>query len=413
MSLQAFGGMSTEEEWTFQLPYIPELNEYYGQISRLNLDQVRAEAGGIGIVQSIGDVHITLFALPVRDLFTKLFKIYGFAAKPSQAGLIAARLIKQMGDLQKCRVFKIGGVRNLIEAYAPFESFTRSTATQTIGNVDPTNGRPRFTAYEHLHLGPRQSGKLTPNAAFTWLLEHKVFRAGLKLRCPNCDLDFWLPINDLDTEVACEFCGVPFNLTPQLRDRDWAYRRSGLFGRDNHQEGGIPVAITLQQLDTTLRRPFSAHFYTTAQILSKGTTSIEVDFLWLAQNNAGRIQLVIGEWKSNATIPDSELQKDIDNLTTIAQELSRSRVEVYILFSKTSDFTRSEIQLLKTSLRKHAYQLILMSRRELEPYHIYEWTKKAFGKELYVSTLDQLVQATEFIYFNADDRGKVVHTNDE
>jgi hypothetical protein len=226
-SMQLFGGMSTEE-WTFHVPYIPELNGYYSQQSRIGVDQVRVEPTGIGVFQSISDTTITLSALPVRDLIARIFKFYGLGAKASQPGLIAARLIKQMGDLQKCRVFKIRGVRNLIEAYTPFQSFTRSAAIMTIGDLDPVSHQPRFSTYEHLYLQPRPSPKLTPEAVFIWLLEHRVFRAGLKLKCPNCNLDFWRSLDDLATVVDCEYCGVPFNLTPQLRDRDWAYRRSGL-----------------------------------------------------------------------------------------------------------------------------------------------------------------------------------------
>jgi hypothetical protein len=45
----------------------------------------------------------------------------------------------------------------------------------------------------------------------------------------------------------------------QLRDRNWAYRRSGLFVREDNQGGGIPVAVTLQQLDTMLRARLLAY----------------------------------------------------------------------------------------------------------------------------------------------------------
>lgn len=402
-SLQLFGGMSTGE-WTFHMPYIPELNEYYGRQSNIGFDRVRVEPRGIGVFQTISDSDLTLEGLSVRDLISRIFKLFGFQAKPSQAGLIASRLIKQMGDLQKCRVFKIRGVRRLIEAYAPFQSFTRSTAITTIGDIDPVTHQLNFSTYENLYLQPRQSPKLTPEAAFIWLLEHGVFRAGLKLKCPNCDLDFWRSLDDLATEVTCEYCGARFNLTPQLKDRDWAYRRSGLFGRNDHQEGGIPVAVTLQQLDTTLKQlpPWSWSLYTTAHIFSRNNALVETDFVWLTQNHTGRIQLVIGECKANAMVTDQDLQKDIDNLTAIAQAFSGTRIDVYILFSKTSDFTPSELNLFRTSMRNRSHGLILFSRRELEPYYIYEWFEKERGQRLYVSTLDQLVSATESIYLSKD-----------
>jgi DNA-directed RNA polymerase subunit RPC12/RpoP len=75
---------------------------------------------------------------------------------------------------------------------------------------------------------------------------------GLTFTCPNCELEFWTHLDDVATEIICEYCGKRFNVTPQLKDGAWAYRRSGLFGREDHQQGAIPVALTLQQLDSIL-----------------------------------------------------------------------------------------------------------------------------------------------------------------
>jgi hypothetical protein len=151
--------------------------------------------------------------------------------------------------------------------------------------------------------------------------------------------------------------------------------------------------VTLQQLDTTLKQslPWGWNLYVTANSLTGAMVSAETDFIWLTQNRTGRIQLVIGECKANATIADEDLQKDTEN-----------RVDVYILFSKTSDFTSSELNIFKASLKTRVYRLILMSRRELEPYHIYEWAEKELGRKLYVSTLDQMVSATETLYLKTD-----------
>jgi hypothetical protein len=40
------------------------------------------------------------------------------------------------------------------------------------------------------------------------------------------------------SSTTCPYCGFECNVLPQLRDRNWAYRRSGLFGRKDHQCGG-------------------------------------------------------------------------------------------------------------------------------------------------------------------------------
>ena len=75
---------------------------------------------------------------------------------------------------------------------------------------------------------------------------------GLELTCRHCELPFWLSLDEAKTTAECVYCGRTFGIVAQLKDRDWAFRRSGLFGRNDNQEGGIPVALTLQQLDTAL-----------------------------------------------------------------------------------------------------------------------------------------------------------------
>lgn len=236
-----------------------------------------------------------------------------------------------------------------------------------------------------------------------------MFRAGLKLSCPNCDLDFWLSIDNIGTEVACEYCGRQFNVTPQLRDRDWAYRRSGLFGRDDHQEGGIPVVLTLQQLDTILHLSMKS-IYTTGQNISfkDGTEKpCETDLVLMTRNRSGDMELVIGECKSNADISDADLRKDLDNLMKVAKAFSASRINVYVLFSKTADFTDSELTLFRDAYKSHHCPLILLSRRELELYEIYGWIeKKDAGKRIHVSAIEDLVSATVQIYLKSDATGE-------
>src|SRR5262249_4508004 len=144
---------------TFFPPYVPELNEYYGRELHFDYARVRAEPQSIwrsvSFLTDIGDADVTLRALPTAEIATKLFDRFGIVATPSRAGQITNRLIAQMDGLQGCRVFKIEGVRTLISKHAPDQSFTRSGAVMTIGNVDPATNRPRFEAFEDLFIATR------------------------------------------------------------------------------------------------------------------------------------------------------------------------------------------------------------------------------------------------------------------
>lgn len=300
-----------EEEFTFRAPNLPRLNDYYSREITLHPGRARAGVDAIGIVVESWREDLTLFALRTRSLAQQIFKAYGIEAEASRAGLIGARLIQQMDGLQGCRVFKVAGVRDLIEDYTPYQTFTRGAACRKIGRIDPRTNRPDFDAYKHIYLEASQRGPLQPKDAFTYLVRRGVFRVGLTLKCPNCELDFWIPLDAARTGVECELCGFAFQSTPQLKDRDWRYRRSGLFGREDYQEGSIPVALTLQQLHTTFFGVSPGWIgYATAMELEPNGAAIspcETDFAVLLQEPDGTVILVIGECKTRGEISEEHV----------------------------------------------------------------------------------------------------------
>src|SRR5208337_1889735 len=121
--------------------------------------------------------------------------------------------------------------------------------------------------YQWLYIEPRETGsELKNGAVLSYLLDKGVFRAGLNFECPSCRLEFWRSLDDARSRLECEYCGHGFNAAPQLRDKAWAFRRSGLLGNDDHQEGAIPVLLTLQQL--MLVHSMSHGVFTTAMKLN-------------------------------------------------------------------------------------------------------------------------------------------------
>ena len=106
-----------------------------------------------------------------------------------------------------------------------------------------------------------------------YLLKQRVFRVGLELTCPNCQLPDWIHLDDVKSRSSCGYCDHVYDVTPQLKDRDWRYRRSGIFGRDDHQAGGVPVALTLQQLDTSLHE--NLLMYSTGMAFRPASAAIE------------------------------------------------------------------------------------------------------------------------------------------
>lgn len=390
-------------------PFIPQLNEYYGRNAHFIYNEARAEPGRLGIIQNVTSDQLTLRALPFAQVLTRMFGAFGIAAKPSPAGLVGARLIDQMGGLQGCRVFKIAGVRSLIKKYSPSASFERTEAITLIGDNDPATHTPRFDRYKSLYIEPRDKKDLKPEDAFLYLLKKGVFRAGLKLACPTCQLDFWVTLDEAKSTSQCPYCGIEFNVLTQLRDRNWAYRRSGLFGREDHQRGGIPVAVTLQQLDTMLRERLLA--YAPGMEFTSGTATIdacEADLVILAASfpRSGKpLELAIAECKDAG---GEITEDDVVKLGKVAEALRGGPFHVYLLFAKCGQFTDTEIERCKNARRKlfehqgkvhYQNNIIMLSARELEPYFMYQETEKQFEIKQYAHTFEELAINTVNIFF--------------
>jgi hypothetical protein len=385
--------------YTFWTPYLPELNQWLGRETCLASRTIRAEVDGLAIISNITDESIELNAFKKQDLASRIFKSAGIRAEPSLPGRIAIRLIAQLGGLQGCRVLKIAGVRHLIRKYGPLQEFDRTEAIRIIGDCDPTTGKPRFADYEGLFIEQRDEAivKLKPEHAFLYLLKRKVFRVGLTLVCPACELNYWVTLDTLSTQMHCELCGSEFAVTTQLKDRAWSYRRSGLFGQGNHQEGGIPVALALQQLDANLSHLSGNSLFLTNLSLSAAGAQIktcETD-IFVARPHGDRIEIVIGECKDEGgkiTLDDSA------KLAAVADAFPHRHFDVYIVFAKTSTFTEEEIKACHAA-QGGMQRVIMLSNRELEPYFMYQKTEQEFEISHSGVSLDAMARVTHDVFF--------------
>lgn len=393
-------GLFGNERATLQTPYVPELNEYYGRQYYFDWDKARVEPDGMGIISDASCTDLSLNALDVVELIKRIFSVAGIDAELSQPGRIASRLIQQMGGLQGCGVFKIGGVRMLLETFGPDTPFDHSCALRAIGKGDSGNGILPISEYKDLVLEPRPyRTELTPHDVFSYLLKRGVYRTGLEFDCPSCRLEFWLTLDDVRTEVACEYCGHKFNVAPYLRDKNvWRYRRSGLFGRADNQEGAIPVILTIQQLHTTFRS--REILYAPAMSLKSKSLAIskcETDFVTLAQRPLdGKIDIAIGECKTRKQISDD----DVNNLQAIADAFPIERFNVYIIFSKLGSFSAEELARVRRLNNEYRRRVILFTARELEPYHLYERTAKEFDIDRHAVSFEDMANITDQVYLS-------------
>jgi hypothetical protein len=393
------------DDQTFVTPFVPKLNEFYGRNFYGGYDHARAEPGSfgrgaIGIISTVGKQQLAISAIRIHDWVKAFFGLFGIEVERSEPGRRCSRLIRQMGGLQGCRVFKVRGARDLISQYSPDQNFTRGAAETKIGNKDPHTGRIRFTEYEDLYIQARARGRLTPAEVFQYLTGRGVFRAGLELTCPNCELPSWIQLDDIATLSTCLYCGCRFDVTGQLKDRDWRYRRSGIFGRYDNQLGGIPVALTLQQLDIALDD--SLLMYTTALNFRSSGAAIEpceADFIGVVAGaegiNEAPVQILFGEAKAHGAFDAADLRK----LGRLADAVPPDLADAFIMFAKTDAFTNDEIGLAQTLNDQYRRRVILWSREELEPYHVYERSEAQLGQRQYATTLTDMASVTDLLWF--------------
>jgi hypothetical protein len=398
-------GASYRQVQTFAPPYVPDLNEYLGRTMHFQHDRIRVEPGRIGLIIGASEKDAFLNALSASEFFEATFKRAGVVATPSAAGLIARQLITQVGGTDGGRVFKIPGVRRLIKLHGPAKSFTLKTALHIIGSDDPANPGAHFKDHENLFIEPRGETKLTPQMVFAYLVEKGLFRIGADLDCPSCKLTSWVPLDSLRQKNVCEFCGTEFDATRQLVEQTWAYRRSGLLGLERNVQGAIPVVLTLQQLGLNLR-DFAAKLYVPSYELSgTGDTAFgkcEVDFLMVTPGHLSqKPALLIGECKDRGDEID---MGDIENMKRVAGALPEGRFDVFYVLTKLADFTAAELALTQSFNDRYHARAILLTARELEPYHIYDRAPDEKAKKSYASSAQELANITRHLYFRTEER---------
>jgi hypothetical protein len=298
-------------------------------------------------------------------------------------------------------------VRRLIKTHGPNAAFTRRAALQLIGQTDPRTGA-RFEDHENLYIEQRKIGtKLTPPMVFGYLVEKGLFRVGAEITCVSCNLPSWIPLDTLRQINTCELCGNTFDATRQLVGGEFRYRRTGVLGLEKNTQGAIPVALLLQQLEVNLHalgdNLIQTPSYDLVPLEGIDLPKCETDFVAIyLRTYPDKAALIIGECKDEGDRIDAG---DIENLKRIAGAIPRHRFDTYILLARLSPFSDEEIALAKTLNDPHRQRAILLSARELEPYHIYERVKRDLKIDLYGGSPEELALATTRIYFATPSTG--------
>lgn len=353
---------------TIKVPSLRELLMDFGRDIIIDPSDATIQGNRIGSVISSLRSSQDLYPISYDVLVERILSHVSIKSEPSQAGILAKTLSDQLGGLEGVRVLKIRGVRKLIKAHGVNKNFHINTALNYI------NDSGNIRRFKNLHI----KGKaVTARVAFNILLEKGLIREGLELRCAKCRLSNWLPVNRIDESWSCEYCGEKQPIATLLTGSagEWRYRRSGLFGKDNHQEGAIPVLLTLLQFNRLFRHP--GFVYSTGFNLTGNNINCETDLCILqyerheqsSWNLQSKLEIGIGECKDEGGLIDDN---DVQKLMEVYRCLDSKDIRCYLIFSKAADnFSDQEISLFK-ALNKDRIPLILFTNTELEPYYPYE-----------------------------------------
>ena len=336
---------------TLKPPFVSRLNRAYGMLAHGLPWVVRAKREGIGLLLDTVLDTTSITALAHTDILISLLEAAGLQAKPSQAGLLARRIIDKLGGIDDATIFRIPGVRKLLSETRTDQTVTRGHATEQVWSEG------EFKRYENTVLGTKR--KITTNDAFDFLLQKEFLRAGLELTCTHCNLPSWVPLGRIDESWVCEYCGNKHMTSLQLGDRgDWKFRRSGLFGKDNNQEGAVPVILSLLRF-AGARIPtwFQQPLLVTSMHVQAGGQSMEFDFFVVNYVHDSRVELGVGEAKSAGSKIE---QEDIDHFLAVKPKVEALGVDCVPIFATTAEsFGESELQLFKQLVRPGVSPLLL------------------------------------------------------
>jgi hypothetical protein len=69
------------------------------------------------------------------------------------------------------------------------------------------------------------------------------------------------------------------------------------------------------------------------------------------------------------------------------------------MFAKTEAFNENEVRLARTLNSEHHWRVILWSRDQLEPYHVYERDEEKLGQDRFATALTNMTQITHRLWF--------------
>jgi len=377
-----------DSDFMFSFPNEPAVEDVVRRRVLRKLEGVRL--GRHGVVLQEDWTRSTLYLMPVstKDVIHALFHQAGLDAEPSPPGQYAEQIVKKMGFLHgDCRVFKIRGVREILDRLGDGSALTKGNMHQAVMSETPDehgqNWRHEF--YNDLILRYGQGRPLDFGTIFDVLLEKRILRPGFTFRCRTCFKEDWYHVSEFAEEYTCRFCFTPQRVN-FASIHDWQYRADGLFQIPDSAQGSVAVIISLWRFDH-FAHGHHGRYVTSRNLVAHDTgRRYEIDYAYVVMGTFDTsYELILGQAIRFGDFTDDDMQK-------MAELADRFRRKPYLAFSTLKEHYSNADKARLHDLAGRGYQVIALTRQELDPYDLFDRFEHAPHK--YAVTLRELSKNT-------------------
>lgn len=357
-----------DPEFMFSFPNEPSVEDVVRRGVMGMLGEVRL--GRRGIVLQQDWARSTLYLMPVRtkDVLHALLRQAGLEAEPSQPGQYAEQIVKKMGSLHgDCRVFKVRGVREILDRLGDGSTLTKGNMYQAVMSVTPDehgqNWRPEL--YNDLILRYGQGRPLDFGTIFDVLLEMRILRPGFVFRCRTCFKDDWYHVSEFAEEYTCRFCFTPQRVN-FATVREWQYKADGLFRIPDSAQGSVAVILSLWRFDHLAHGQHGRYVTSRNLVAREAGRRYEIDYAHVVMGTFDTsYELVLGQATRFGDFTDDDMQK-------MAELADRFPRKAYLAFSTLKDRFSDADRARLRDLAGRGYRVIALTREELDPYDLFD-----------------------------------------
>jgi hypothetical protein len=175
----------------------------------------------------------------------------GYEIELSGAGRIAQELVRTLGGIRYVSLIKsfhlIDFINDLSHTAVESSDDGPSEKRVRVGTVP----RQRFIEVlrQYVDRWGRQNSAKQAESHMRLLLEHSVFRVGIKLQCERCAQRNWYALSDMSENLRCERCLQSFQFPASTpNEAKWEYRPIGPFATENYAQGAYAAVLAVHFL---------------------------------------------------------------------------------------------------------------------------------------------------------------------